>query len=188
MSSLNPSASRFTLGIPMLGRPKKPLGHAVPAMAAEGSQDKDSAVDGTAQASELVSDFPPMQRSPVTTIPVVPDVTAGTTSESQTADSLPHEQPTLTLPKQKATVVTKRNPHQLPRLGGGTLDGTVPTQSILHLSQTHHGPPRSRLPTLSELQSRSHPYRRNEMTPYHRRIPLPLPRWKHPSKLLATPK
>ncbi|KZP18244.1 hypothetical protein FIBSPDRAFT_956419 [Athelia psychrophila] len=141
MSSLNPSASRFTLGIPMLGRPKKPLGHVVPAIAAEGSQDKDSAVDGTAQASELVSYFPPMQKSPVTTtIPVVPGVTAE-------GDS-------------------KRNLHQLPRLGGGTLDGTVPTQSILHLSQTHHCPPRSRLPTLSELQSPPfETFRDPEMTP-----------------------
>ncbi|KZP18220.1 hypothetical protein FIBSPDRAFT_863920, partial [Athelia psychrophila] len=154
MSSLNPSASKFTLGIPMLGRPKKPLGHVVPAMAAEDSQDKDSAVDGTAQASELVSDSPPIQKCTMTTTPVVPNMITGTTSESQTADSLPHEQPTLTLPKQKATVVTKRNPHQLPRLDGGTLEGTVPTQSILHLSQTHHhGPPRSRQPTPYELQS-----------------------------------
>ncbi|KZP09287.1 hypothetical protein FIBSPDRAFT_873795, partial [Athelia psychrophila] len=67
---------------------------------------------------------------------------------------LPHEQPTLTLPRRRATWITERNPHQLLRRGAGALDGSAPTQSILHLSQTHyHCPPRRRLPTPYELQS-----------------------------------
>ncbi|KZP05629.1 hypothetical protein FIBSPDRAFT_877304 [Athelia psychrophila] len=67
---------------------------------------------------------------------------------------LPHEQPTLTLPRLKAAWVTEWILKRLLRLGGGTLDGTAPTHSILYLSQTRrHCPPRRRLPTPYELQS-----------------------------------
>ncbi|KZP05631.1 hypothetical protein FIBSPDRAFT_1053986 [Athelia psychrophila] len=58
-------------------------------MAAGGGWDKDSAVDGTAHASEPVSDSPPMQTYSTTTTPVVPDMTAAPPSGSQTADSPP---------------------------------------------------------------------------------------------------
>ncbi|KZP10366.1 hypothetical protein FIBSPDRAFT_872729 [Athelia psychrophila] len=58
-------------------------------MAAGGGWDKDSAVDGTAHASEPVSDSPPMQTCSMTTTLVVPDMTAAPPSGSQTADSPP---------------------------------------------------------------------------------------------------
>ncbi|KZP02455.1 hypothetical protein FIBSPDRAFT_880324 [Athelia psychrophila] len=48
-----------------------------------------SAVEATAQASEPVSDSPPMQTCSTTTTLADPDGTAATTSESQTADSPP---------------------------------------------------------------------------------------------------
>lgn len=73
-----------------------PLGHAAVDMAAEASQYKDSAVDGTAQASgALIKKFGPFlvthacKKYTTTTSPAAPDVATGTISESQTGDSPP---------------------------------------------------------------------------------------------------
>ncbi|KAF7965404.1 hypothetical protein HWV62_43696, partial [Athelia sp. TMB] len=92
MSSLNPSSSRFTLGIPLLGRPKVPLDHVVAAMAAVGEKDKGATMESTGHGSAPKADNSAIPDAKTAT-EAITDAQATTIAPAESTSSTTASQP-----------------------------------------------------------------------------------------------